>query len=145
MGNFWVTRARSGKEPAAEPSADTVGIDAGAVSRWFAILGVDFGGPLAFERIGLGQSNPTYLVKDQGSRGRVLRRPPLGRLPASAHDMACEARLLTPLQSTAVPNPGCDRADRRSRRDRCPADVMDFVDSPAETAVARIRARCGWP
>ncbi|MFJ4555571.1 hypothetical protein ACIP4Q_05640 [Streptomyces massasporeus] len=38
-------------------SSGIVGIDAGAVGRWFASLGVDFAGHLAFERIGLGQSN----------------------------------------------------------------------------------------
>ncbi|WP_228472822.1 phosphotransferase family protein [Streptomyces cyaneochromogenes] len=86
-------------------STDIVGIDAGAVGRWFATLGVDFAGPLAFERIGLGQSNLTYLVQDQDGRRWVLRRPPLGRLLASAHDVAREARILGALESTAVPTP----------------------------------------
>ncbi|MFJ8199589.1 SDR family NAD(P)-dependent oxidoreductase [Streptomyces sp. NPDC096152] len=37
-------------------------------------------------------SNLTYLVLDQDGRRWVLRRPPPGRLPASAHDVAREAR-----------------------------------------------------
>ncbi|MEU3278563.1 phosphotransferase [Streptomyces antibioticus] len=60
---------------------------------------------MTFERIGLGQSNPTYLVRDQAGRRRVLRRPPPGRLLASAHDAVREARILTALEGTAVPIP----------------------------------------
>jgi Enoyl-(Acyl carrier protein) reductase len=33
---------------------------------WFGQLGVGFSGPLRFERIGLGQSNLTYPVRDAG-------------------------------------------------------------------------------
>ncbi|WAZ26625.1 hypothetical protein STRCI_008223 [Streptomyces cinnabarinus] len=72
-------------------SADIVGIDAGALGRWFAALGVDFAGTLAVERIWLGQSNLTYLVRDQDGRSWVLRRPPVGRLLASTPNVAREA------------------------------------------------------
>ncbi|MET8012054.1 phosphotransferase family protein [Streptomyces sp. NPDC005271] len=100
-------------------SADIAGIDAGAVSRWLEALGVDFTGPLVFDRIGLGQSNLTYLVRDQDGRQWVLRRPPLGRLLASAHDVAREARILTALNDTAVPTPR----------------VLGLTDDPAVTDV----------
>jgi len=74
-----------------DPS-QVVGIDPAAVTRWLDQLGVGFTGPLRFERIGLGQSNLTYLVRDADDRRWVLRRPPLGQLLASAHDVAREAR-----------------------------------------------------
>ncbi|MEU0008076.1 phosphotransferase [Streptomyces sp. NPDC006314] len=98
-------RSRSGKESASVSSADIVGIDAGAVNRWFRTLGVDFAGPLTYDRIGLGQSDLTYLVRDREGRRWVLRRPPLGHRLESAHDVAREARILTALEGTAVPTP----------------------------------------
>lgn len=77
-------------------SADTVGIDAGAVGRWFASLCVDFAGPLAFERVGLGQSNLTYPVKDQDGHTGT---PRCARRPWSACPTPTEARRWRPLSA----------------------------------------------
>ena len=82
-----------------------VGVEPAAIADWIERLGIRFTGPLRFERIGLGQSNLTYLVSDAADRTWVLRRPPLGTLLASAHDVAREARILSALQDTAVPTP----------------------------------------
>ncbi|WP_329330434.1 phosphotransferase family protein [Streptomyces luteogriseus] len=109
-------------------SADIVGIDAGAVSRWFETLGVDFDGPVAFERIGLGQSNLTYLVRDEAGRRWVLRRPPLGHLLASAHDVAREARILSALEGTAVPTPRVLGMTDDPAVTDVPLLLMEFVD-----------------
>src|SRR6476659_7165698 len=87
-----------------DPS-QVVGIDPAAVTRWLDQLGVGFTGPLRFERIGLGQSNLTYAVCDADGRRWVLRRPPLGHLLASAHDVAREARIMAALGPTDVPVP----------------------------------------
>ena len=86
-------------------SAQLIGIDPAAVAGWIERLGIGFSGPLTFERIGLGQSNLTYRVRDADGRSWVLRRPPLGTLLASAHDVGREARILSALQGTAVPAP----------------------------------------
>src|SRR5438067_871485 len=51
-----------------------------------------------------GRSNLTYLVEDGHSRW-VLRRPPLGHVLATAHDMAREHRVLAALHPTRVPVP----------------------------------------
>ena len=48
--------------------------------------------------IGEGHSNVTFIL----STGVVLRRPPRGPLPPSAHDVLREARLLGALESTPV-------------------------------------------
>jgi aminoglycoside phosphotransferase (APT) family kinase protein len=48
--------------------------------------------------IGEGHSNVTFIL----STGVVVRRPPRGPLPPSAHDVLREARLLQALQSTPV-------------------------------------------
>jgi aminoglycoside phosphotransferase (APT) family kinase protein len=51
------------------------------------------------EPIGEGHSNVTFLLRC-GARELVLRRPPRGPLPPSAHDVLREARLLRALQNT---------------------------------------------
>ncbi|WP_372453655.1 phosphotransferase family protein [Acrocarpospora catenulata] len=61
-------------------------------------------GPLTAEMIQGGKSNLTYLVRD-ATRTVVVRRPPLGHVLATAHDMAREHRVLTALQHTPVPVP----------------------------------------
>jgi aminoglycoside phosphotransferase (APT) family kinase protein len=61
--------------------------------------------------IGEGHSNVTFEL----SNGLVLRRPPRGPLPPSAHDVLREARLLTQLERTPVRVPrvlaACDDTD----------------------------------
>jgi aminoglycoside phosphotransferase (APT) family kinase protein len=56
------------------------------------------------EPVGDGHSNVTYLLK-RGSVTAVLRRPPRGPLPPTAHDVLREARLLTALDGTAARTP----------------------------------------
>jgi aminoglycoside phosphotransferase (APT) family kinase protein len=62
------------------------------------------GGPICAAPIGAGHSNVTYAI-DRGQDRFVLRRPPRGPLPASAHDVLREARLLSSLAKTDVPVP----------------------------------------
>lgn len=61
-------------------------------------------GPLRAELFEGGRSNLTYRVTD-GTGSWVLRRPPLGHVLATAHDMAREYRVLAALGPTAVPVP----------------------------------------
>jgi len=65
---------------------------------------LDSAGPLRAELIAGGRSNLTYVVTD-GTSEWVLRRPPLGHVLATAHDMAREHRVLTALADTPVPVP----------------------------------------
>jgi aminoglycoside phosphotransferase (APT) family kinase protein len=55
-------------------------------------------------RIGQGQSNLTFLVEADGRR-MVLRRPPAGPLPPSAHDVLREHRVVSALHGGEVPVP----------------------------------------
>jgi aminoglycoside phosphotransferase (APT) family kinase protein len=64
----------------------------------------DAGGPLSLDRIGGGQSNPTYFV-DAGGRRMVLRKPPPGQHARGAHDVGREWRIISALHPTAVPVP----------------------------------------
>lgn len=61
-------------------------------------------GGLSAELITGGKSNLTYSVSD-GVREFVVRRPPLGHVLATAHDMGREHRIMTALAPTNVPVP----------------------------------------
>ena len=63
--------------------------------------GLDAPDDLTAEPIGDGHSNVTFAL----STGVVLRRPPRGPLPPSAHDVLREARLLRALAPTDVRTP----------------------------------------
>lgn len=62
-------------------------------------------GPLRASLIAGGKSNLSYLLR-LGDREVVLRRPPLGHVLATAHDMAREFRVISALAPTEVPVPG---------------------------------------
>jgi aminoglycoside phosphotransferase (APT) family kinase protein len=79
------------------------GIDIARVSAWLAehIDGAE--APFQFDIIAGGHSNLTYKVVDANGRRLVLRRPPLGHVLATAHDMAREHRIISAVGQTAVP------------------------------------------
>lgn len=97
------------------------------VARFFRehVPGAD--GPLHFELLSGGRSNLTYRVTC-GERVWVLRRPPLGHVLPTAHDMVREYRVLTALNETDVPAPRaialCDDPEVNDH----PFYVMTFVD-----------------
>jgi aminoglycoside phosphotransferase (APT) family kinase protein len=62
-------------------------------------------GPLHASLLAGGRSNLTYALTD-GTRRWVLRRPPLGHVLATAHDMRREYRVMRALAPTPVPVPG---------------------------------------
>ncbi|MEO7446731.1 MAG: phosphotransferase family protein [Humibacillus sp.] len=61
-------------------------------------------GPLTGRVIAGGKSNLTYEVSD-GAATVIVRRPPLGHVLATAHDMVREHRVITALRDTSVPVP----------------------------------------
>ena len=81
------------------------GINVESVSRWLAANVADAAPPFEFELIAGGRSNLTYLVTDATGVRTVLRRPPLGHLLASAHDMAREHTIISAVGATGVPVP----------------------------------------
>ncbi|MBM4790798.1 phosphotransferase family protein [Streptomyces sioyaensis] len=62
------------------------------------------GGPLRARLIEGGRSNLTYRITD-GTGSWVVRRPPLGHVLATAHDMRREHRVISALHGTPVPVP----------------------------------------
>jgi aminoglycoside phosphotransferase (APT) family kinase protein len=86
-------------------TGDLPGLDLTALRPWLAAAAPSLlDGPLVGELIAGGKSNLTYRVTD-GARSVVVRRPPLGHVLATAHDMGREYRVITALQDTAVPVP----------------------------------------
>jgi aminoglycoside phosphotransferase (APT) family kinase protein len=81
------------------------GVDLAALRGWFGreVEGAS-GEPLWAELIAGGRSNLTYVVGD-GTSEWVLRRPPLGHVLPTAHDMAREYTVMRALAGTAVPVP----------------------------------------
>ena len=75
------------------------------VTAWAAEHVASLEPPLTFTRVGEGQSNLTYRVADRSGRSVVLRRPPVGDILPSAHDMAREHRVLSGLASAGMPVP----------------------------------------
>ena len=61
-------------------------------------------GPLTASLVAGGKSNLTYIVTD-GEHEWVVRRPPLGHVLATAHDMVREHRVMSALRDTDVPVP----------------------------------------
>ncbi|HET9081064.1 MAG TPA: phosphotransferase family protein [Trebonia sp.] len=84
---------------------DLPGLDLTRFAAWFdgACPG-ETGGPLQGRLIAGGRSNLTYELTD-GTRSWVVRRPPLGHVLATAHDMGREYRVITALRDTGVPVP----------------------------------------
>jgi len=81
------------------------GIEPGRVTEWFEANVPGVRPPLRFELITGGHSNLTYRVEDAAGSPYVLRRPPLGAVIATAHDMAREHRIIAALGPTEVPVP----------------------------------------
>jgi aminoglycoside phosphotransferase (APT) family kinase protein len=83
--------------------ADLPGLDLAPLTSWLddACPGLR-NGALSAEVIAGGKSNLTYRLTD-GAHIWALRRPPLGHVLPTAHDMAREYRVISALAGTGVP------------------------------------------
>jgi aminoglycoside phosphotransferase (APT) family kinase protein len=104
------------------------GLDVQAISHWVTSLKLGAQPPLRFQRIGHGQSNLTYLISDDRGRKWVLRRPPLGELLASAHDVVREHRILLALAATDVRAPRALGLCQDGGFTDVPLLLMEYVD-----------------
>ena len=83
--------------------------------------------PVHVTKIGQGRSNLTFRVR-RGGCSYVLRRPPLGELPETAHDMMREYRVLAALVGTRVRAPRVVVACQDSAVLGVPFYLMEVVD-----------------
>jgi aminoglycoside phosphotransferase (APT) family kinase protein len=80
------------------------GLDLDRLASWLLSAVPMLGTELSARLLPGGRSNLTYEISD-GVNTWILRRPPLGHVLATAHDMAREYRVMTALHGTAVPVP----------------------------------------
>jgi aminoglycoside phosphotransferase (APT) family kinase protein len=122
------------------------GIDEPRVSEWLAANVDSAQAPFEFHLIAGGHSNLTYRVVDARGRSIVLRRPPLGHVLATAHDMAREHRIISAVGPTPVPVPPTLGLCTDEGVNGAPFYVMGFVegvvlDSPVKAEALRPDAR----
>ena len=107
--------------------ASLPGLDVNRVSTWFE-RHADGNRPLEFSLVANGRSNITYMVTAESGRRFVLRRPPVGVVQASAHDVGREHRIMAALQGSGVPVPRMVGLCTDEDVTGAPFYVMDFVD-----------------
>lgn len=84
-------------------SETPAGIAVAPVTAWMERNIEGARAPFRFELITGGRSNLTYRVDDAAGNELVLRRPPLGAVLATAHDMAREHRIISAVAKSNVP------------------------------------------
>ncbi|HWS45197.1 MAG TPA: phosphotransferase family protein [Acidimicrobiia bacterium] len=104
------------------------GVDLDRLRPWFAahVAGAS-GAALDASLISGGRSNLTYAIGD-GAHTWVLRRPPLGHVLPTAHDMAREYKVLAALAGTPVPVPRTLAFCDDDSVNDAPFYVMEMVD-----------------
>jgi len=118
---------------------DVPGLDAGGLHTWLARAHPELlderAAALTATVIEGGRSNLTYRV-DGARRPLIVRRPPLGHVLSSAHDMRREHRVISALAASAVPVPvAIDVVDDTETR-----DVTGTVFFVMERAPGRVLA-----
>ncbi len=79
------------------------GINEQNVAEWLLSNVESVDAPFSYNLIAGGHSNLTYGVTDSTGRKLVLRRPPLGHVLESAHDMGREHKIISALHGRGVP------------------------------------------
>ncbi|HJD81149.1 phosphotransferase family protein [Kitasatospora aureofaciens] len=114
-----------------ETPADPPGLDLGRLrSHLDRELPGTVQGSLRADLIEGGRSNLTYVLSDDASRW-VLRRPPLGHVLATAHDMGREYRVMSALRDTDVPVPNMLLIDHDTDVLGAPWYLMEHVPGVA--------------
>ena len=108
--------------------APPVGIEPARVSAWLLEHVPEATAPFVFEPIVGGGSNLTFRVFDAGGHQWALRRPPVGPLLATAHDMGREVRIIAALANSSVAVPACVAFCEDPAVTGAPFYVMEFVD-----------------
>lgn len=103
------------------------GIDETRVGAWLSANIPGAEAPYTYELIAGGRSNLTFRVVDAAGTEMVLRRPPLGHVLATAHDVAREHRIIAAVGTTDVPVPPALGVCTDDSVNGAPFYVMGFV------------------
>ncbi|GCA96690.1 phosphotransferase family protein [Mycolicibacterium sp. NCC-Tsukiji] len=124
---------------AADTHLELPGLDLDRLGAWLSATVPGAGATLSATLIAGGKSNLTYRVTD-GDSSWIVRRPPVGELLATAHDMSREYRMMSALAPTAVPVPAmygfCDDASVLG----APFYVMAEIDGTPYRQAAELTA-----
>jgi aminoglycoside phosphotransferase (APT) family kinase protein len=112
----------------AESVKTVEGVHADNVGAWLKAHVPGLRSPVVFTLIAGGHSNLTYRCEDANGAAYVLRRPPLGHVLESAHDMGREHRIVTALAGTDVPVAPTYGLCTDVNVNGAPFYVMKFVD-----------------
>jgi aminoglycoside phosphotransferase (APT) family kinase protein len=123
-----------------DSSVTVPGVEHAELTAWLSRLNSDLTPPVTARRIGVGQSNLTYILSDAAGHRWVLRRPPMGHLLSSAHDVLREARILSALARTGVPVPRIYGVTQAAELGDAPLVLMEFVDGLVISDVAASQA-----
>jgi aminoglycoside phosphotransferase (APT) family kinase protein len=119
---------------------DPKGLDLIALEGWLEREHPELAsGPLSASLIAGGKSNLTYTVSD-GKREYVVRRPPLGHVLATAHDMGREYTVMAALAPTDVPVPQMLAHCEDTEVIGAPFYVMAKVDGTPYSRAAQLEA-----
>jgi aminoglycoside phosphotransferase (APT) family kinase protein len=121
-------------------AGDVKGLDLKAIAAYLDghCPELHFTGPLTAQLITGGLSNLTYELSDADGRQWVLRRPPLGHVLPTAHDMRREFRVISALHGTipvARPYVLC--------QDEAVTGAPFYVMSKVDGVVLKTRELCG--
>jgi aminoglycoside phosphotransferase (APT) family kinase protein len=83
--------------------AETPGVDTERAAQWLLEHVDGLEPPVRFSFISGGRSNLTYRIDDGSGRPLVLRRPPVGGVLETAHDMGREWKIISGLADAPVP------------------------------------------
>ena len=115
------------------------GIHLDRVTQWAQAHIPELAPPLEFSLIAGGHSNLTYKFVDARGAAFVLRRPPLGHVLESAHDMGREHRIIAALWGTGVPvAPALGLCSDATVND-APFYLMKFVEGVVPHDAAALR------
>jgi aminoglycoside phosphotransferase (APT) family kinase protein len=112
-------------------------IDPDRVTRWLVEHIPGAVAPFRFDLIAGGRSNLTFRVTGADGARFVLRRPPLGHVLATAHDMAREHRIIAAVGTTGVPVPPALGLCTDLEVNGAPFYVMGFVDGEVLDSVEK--------
>jgi len=117
------------------------GLNVPALDSWLSREAPGVQPPCRYSLLAGGHSNLTYRVEDAEGNCFALRRPPLGKLAARAHDVAREYRIYKAVGQTDVPVPEAVILCEYDSVIGAPFYLMRFVegtvvDTPAEVASA---------
>ena len=109
---------------------DPPGLNMASLVRWLATHVPEFNvsAPPVTELLAGGRSNVTYRLIDASGKNWAIRRPPLGHILPSAHDLAREFTVMSALNTIGYPTPQiwafCDDESVIGARFL----IMDFVE-----------------